>query len=83
MVMDKAYPSRVDDEGGVSVPHIPTDEEMGKCAFAQRAGTSCLRRDPWTKEIADWITCLNCFLYPTNGLGDRFFIKAERQPILR
>jgi len=83
MVTAKAYPPSVDDEGGVSVPHIPTDEEMGNCAFAKRAGASCLRRDPWTKEIADWITCLNCFLYPTKGLKDRFFIKAERQPITR
>ncbi len=77
MVMGKICPPGLNDEGGVQTPHVPTDEEMKSCDYARRAGTSCLRRNPWTKEIADWITCWNCFLSPTKNLGDRLFVKAE------
>ncbi|MFH1582557.1 MAG: hypothetical protein ABIA08_02270 [bacterium] len=35
------YPAAFEDEGGVSIPHIPTDEEMANCVFAKRTDTKC------------------------------------------
>jgi len=80
------YPPAFDDEGGVMVPHIPTNKEREGCVFAKRAMVSCLRQKPGTDKINDRITCLNCFINPLRpkALKDRFFFKAKcHQPITR
>ena len=58
------YPAAFEDEGGVMIPHLPDKEEMERCAFASRAGVSCLRQKKETTEIVEKINCGNCFLHP-------------------
>lgn len=52
------YPPSVEDEGGVEVPHEPTEEEVLDCAFAERADTRC----PAGKNRT--INCRNCSYHP-------------------
>ena len=73
----KQFPLAFEDEGGVSVLHIPTKEEMENCAFAQNAGKSC----PIGLSVAGAPTpqrgCGACTFHPhirTVRMGARFKI---------
>ncbi len=64
----RIFPPASDDEGGVSVPHKPTEEEMRHCALAQQAKTKC----PLLKDGA--FNCGNCV--PQKELMKKMYVKA-------
>ncbi len=80
--MDRAeYPPAFEDEGGVSIPHVPTEKESRFCAFSSRAGADC----PAAKKIKSGGSeaptkptgCAACAYHPYRHLK-KAFVKAGR-----
>lgn len=73
----KIYPPPYEDEGGVHIPHIPTEEEMEYCAFAKEAGVECLRKEFIFGAPSQQRSCGTCTYHPYKKAIKKMFIVSK------
>jgi len=78
---EKEYPPAFENEGGVSVPHVPTESERLRCAFSAKAGAECPVTEKMKKKEFEAPTrpadCTTCIYHPHNNLK-KAFVRANK-----